>query len=937
MSRTAWLYVLSVIIAGSIAVAAVMPTPVPETSLISFVALAALTTAAQLFKVVAGRQTYYATLVFIAIALVVLPANLLALTIIIAYLVEWIKERWTHSNELRYWYMQPFNIASNLLPALAARQVALAAEAAQSGTVGHSLLLPLLLAAFTYVAINHLLVGFVLWSARGLPLLKSGVLETWNLAGDLILLSMGFVLSEVWTADPLLVLAALGPLPLLYRALQVPELQKDASIDPKTGLWNAKYFMQAYKTELARTARLGHSLSFLMADLDLLRNVNNTYGHLAGDAVLIAIGKIIRETVRQYDMSGRFGGEEFAVALPETGEGEARAMAERIRETVEQTPIAIPNYDEPIHVTISIGVSIFPKDAGETNALIHEADVAVYQAKLLGRNRVVLAADVPHSERLRDMQTAERATTGFPFKSEREPTVPPAHADRSAGAAGDSPAATTPQASPSAPPAPKRSRQQAGLLPWYVAIVIAAGTSVSVVGLTLDSVHSVAAIGLLALLAFVAEAFHIDLYGDSAISVTMAFNFAAALIGGLPSAVVVSGAIALGDRAALLRQGRFSLRESLYKAPFNWAVHVLGALAPLVALSVLTRLELDGNLVALVIGATLAAACYFLIETGLVAGVIGLSSNTAIVTAWRERHRWLMPHYLVMGTVGLLLFLAWGWYGALSFIALLLPLLLLRYAQKQYVDRTSASMRELRRLNAELRHANQEVVGASHAMRELNDELFFTLSKIIDARDPYVSGHAGKVADYAQRIGTELGFAPERLERLRQAAFLHDIGKIAIPEAILQKPAVLTPEEYEVAKTHAAVGASLLQTSRGLRQLAPFVRHHHERWAGGGYPDGLRANQIPLEARILALCDAVEAMASDRPYHRGMSLAEIIAELRRCRGEHFDPEIVDVFIKLVDGTADHVVTNIGSQLLRQHDERFGSVLKATRLHPLMQG
>src|SRR5438128_1069423 len=100
MSRIAWLYVLSVILAGTVAVAAVLPTPVAETSLIAFVALATLTTTAQLFKVVAGRQTYYATLVFIAIALVVLPANLLALTIIIAYLVEWIKERWTNSNEL---------------------------------------------------------------------------------------------------------------------------------------------------------------------------------------------------------------------------------------------------------------------------------------------------------------------------------------------------------------------------------------------------------------------------------------------------------------------------------------------------------------------------------------------------------------------------------------------------------------------------------------------------------------------------------------------------------------------------------------------------------------------------------------------------------------------------------------------------------------------
>lgn len=175
----------------------------------------------------------------------------------------------------------------------------------------------------------------------------------------------------------------------------------------------------------------------------------------------------------------------------------------------------------------------------------------------------------------------------------------------------------------------------------------------------------------------------------------------------------------------------------------------------------------------------------------------------------------------------------------------------------------------------ELTSANGEVVEASRAIRQLNDELFMTLAKIIDARDPYVAGHAAKVAEYATAIALEMDLPAERVERVRQAALLHDIGKIGISEQVLHKPGQLTDKEYEYFKTHASMGAEFLETSQGLRHLAPFVRHHHERWDGIGYPDGLRGEQIPLEARILAICDATEAMASDRPYSRASSMSEI--------------------------------------------------------------
>jgi HD-GYP domain-containing protein (c-di-GMP phosphodiesterase class II) len=248
-----------------------------------------------------------------------------------------------------------------------------------------------------------------------------------------------------------------------------------------------------------------------------------------------------------------------------------------------------------------------------------------------------------------------------------------------------------------------------------------------------------------------------------------------------------------------------------------------------------------------------------------------------------------------------------------------LPIIMMRYSQQQYVERTEDSVRELRRMNQELTRANNEVIAASGAIKELNEELFLTLSKIIDARDPYVGGHANKVGDYATAIGLELGLSQEQIEPLRQAGFLHDIGKIAISEAVLHKPGPLTDEEYEYVKTHAAVGGEFLQTCRGLRHLAPFVRHHHERWDGLGYPDMLKGEAIPLEARILAICDAAEAMCSDRPYRKGMSLPEMLAEVKRCSGAQFDPAVAEAFVAVVEREREYLITNSAHEVQRRTD------------------
>lgn len=237
----------------------------------------------------------------------------------------------------------------------------------------------------------------------------------------------------------------------------------------------------------------------------------------------------------------------------------------------------------------------------------------------------------------------------------------------------------------------------------------------------------------------------------------------------------------------------------------------------------------------------------------------------------------------------------------------------------------------LPKLQDEAMHAlekvNQDLTTANQAISQLNDELFLTLAKVFDARDPYVGGHAAQVAAYAVAIATELQLPPERIEVVRQSAYLHDIGKLAIPEVILHKPGRLTDAEYDFLKQHTDIGADLIATSQGLRHLAPFVRHHHERWDGQGYPAGIAGDAIPLEARILNVCDSVEAMASDRPYHRGMSMEEIVAEVRRCAGSQFDPTIAAAFIQIAERTGASFVVNsarsVAAQYSGRHDQADG--------------
>ncbi|MBI1941904.1 MAG: diguanylate cyclase [Acidobacteria bacterium] len=180
------------------------------------------------------------------------------------------------------------------------------------------------------------------------------------------------------------------------------------------------------------------------------------------------------------------------------------------------------------------------------------------------------------------------------------------------------------------------------------------------------------------------------------------------------------------------------------------------------------------------------------------------------------------------------------------------------------------------------------------------------LAFAIDAKDHYTQGHSQAVAQLASQIGKQVGLSEEELEEIRLAGILHDIGKIGIPETLLNKPARLTAEEFEIMKSHAPLGARILEPLKvkAIERIRQMVRHHHERWDGKGYPDGLKGEDIPIGARILTIADCFDTMVSDRVYKKAQPVEEVLEELRLARGQHLDAKLVDAFFNSLAETGD---------------------------------
>ncbi len=191
------------------------------------------------------------------------------------------------------------------------------------------------------------------------------------------------------------------------------------------------------------------------------------------------------------------------------------------------------------------------------------------------------------------------------------------------------------------------------------------------------------------------------------------------------------------------------------------------------------------------------------------------------------------------------------------------------------------------------------------SQREMHDGLLDMLVQVSDTREHALAGHSKRVSSFARLLGERAGLSGEDLELVAAAGLLHDLGKIGVPDGILGKPGPLDDEERVVMMAHSALGGAIVAQAGPLAGVAPFVRHHHERWDGGGYPDGLRAEAIPLGARIVALADTLDAITGDRPYRAARSVEEAVREIKRCAGAQFDPRLVEMSLAIIEETSQY--------------------------------
>jgi diguanylate cyclase (GGDEF)-like protein len=377
LSERARAFLLVVLVAAACAAGATAFAGLGTVSWPDFAVLLGAGALAQLFAAQThSSQVFHTGLVFTVAAALVLPPQLVVAVVVGQHLPEWVRQRYP-------WYIQSFNIANFILGGLAAWAV-------RDGFADHGVgltqrsaagMAAALCAGAAFIAVNHLLLARMLGLARGHELGETGLFSIDGLVTDLALAATGVAVAFSLLHAPALLAAILLPLALIHRAVALPSLREQAIRDHKTGLLNSRGIDQPTRNEFARARRLGRSMSVLLCDIDDLRGINNRYGHLEGDAALVAVAAAFRAELRPYDLCARFGGDEFLVVLPETTEADAVSVAERIQAWLALHPIS--TREGKLVVAVSIGAASL-EDEMQIGEVMARADVAMYAAKRAG-------------------------------------------------------------------------------------------------------------------------------------------------------------------------------------------------------------------------------------------------------------------------------------------------------------------------------------------------------------------------------------------------------------------------------------------------------------------------------------------------------------------------------------------------------------------------
>ncbi len=814
------------------------------------------------------------------------------LVILISNLIEW---AWNRPP----WFIQSFNAACYMILMGVAQLIFGLMDPSRSLTSFMGVL-SVATSMGVFTLLNHLLVGIIVWLARGENFKVSGIFNTLPLMMDLTLLIFGAMLTLVWNFNPYALILFLFPLYLIYETLRIPSLEREAEIDHKTSLYNHSHFMKQLVKELDRSKRFDRPLSVIMIDLDLLRNINNTYGHLAGDEVLIGIARILKKLVREYDVVARFGGEEFIILLPETTLQQSFVRAELIRREIEQAEFAVPTSVTPIKATISLGLAERESFAQTAEEIIHHADTALFHSKLSGRNQTFAYKNDTYL----DFFEGARKDGALPQRqAETQPQAgsnPPVEIGFPAADTIFTQVEAAPEAYPGTvraaetfKPIPGKPKSRVEPVHIYIGgLALVAAALFFGLGRIAPELYRFNWLqiwpGLLtsSALVMLTELFSIDLYiGKTSLSTSAVPILAGILLFGPIAGVILCTiyAVVVGIK----------YRSKFNKYIFNLSNQVIAAMLYLLALHLIGKPLSAFPLAVQAILVVIAVLIVYITNTWLISFGIGIDLRQSPKKIWTEQYLWLVTIYLGIGLIATAYIVGYRVEGVLGILLMMVPLFLLRISQKQYVDRTRAAVTELREKNIVLEKNAEEI-------DRLNDGLLNTLAEIIDLRDPHVFGHSKRVSGYAVMLAEKMGLNPKQVKLIRKASLLHDIGKLGISMEILSKPGKLNSSEYEAMKKHAELGGNLVKNSPSFLPIVPIIRQHHEFYNGRGYPDKLAGNHISIEARIVAVADAIEAMTSDRPYRKRLTTKQVIDELKACSGSQFDPLVAQTAIQLFE-------------------------------------
>jgi putative nucleotidyltransferase with HDIG domain len=453
--------------------------------------------------------------------------------------------------------------------------------------------------------------------------------------------------------------------------------------------------------------------------------------------------------------------------------------------------------------------------------------------------------------------------------------------------------------------------------PWYIGAITLLGIAILLVALTRLPAHRLGLL-LFAGMAAIAELGSVELFISSRhshVSVSSMIALASILALGPFAGVLVyvtSGMMTgvktaqhgrrLGDgRVAWLRRLAFNTGMFVTAGAAASGVYVLLGGTP-------ERVSQTSNILPLVAAATADT----LVNVVILIGVLTLQTGRRPLHIWKQDLAWAAPICIAGGVIGGgVLALAYEMFHWLGLVVFFLPILATTYSLRLYAANMKVVVNQLEEMN--------------RTLYETNLGLLETLGAVIDADDLYTYGHSAQVSVYAGAIAEKMGLSSRAQSLVIRAALVHDIGKVGVMDSLISKPGPLTVDEYHIVKRHPVIGAEIVGRTKGLRELVPLVRHHHERWDGTGYPDGLAGQEIPLGARILAVADCLDAMCSDRPYHPTRHIREVMDTFVKDSGKQFDPQVVKALWAVVEERGPGFLKNSAASVDETRLAGLGSV------------